>query len=153
MLEQASRGPWGALEVFWTLRPGLATIGAVLMIIAVAIDPFAQQILVYPSREVQAYNETAYAQYAHEYMPAWSTGSAADSSQSEVRLSEVEPTRQVAIMSGLSQTSSPLDPECSSGTCEYPNFVSLGVCSQCKDITQTAQQHCVVHQKRKHDWP
>ncbi|KAJ5579600.1 uncharacterized protein N7459_005585 [Penicillium hispanicum] len=144
VLEQASRGPWGALEVFWTIRPSLATLGAVLMIIAVAIDPFAQQILVYPSREVQAYNETAYVQYAHEYMPAWSTGGAADGSQSEVRLSEVEPTLQVAIMSGLSQTSSPLDPECPSGTCEYPDFVSLGVCSLCEDITQTAQQHCVV---------
>lgn len=66
LLDQASRGPWGSLEILWRVRSFLALAGAALMATAVAIDPFAQQILAFPSRQVQALNETAYVQKAQD---------------------------------------------------------------------------------------
>lgn len=73
VLDMASGGPVGSLEVLWTTMPGLATIGALLMISSVAV-PLAQQVLSFPERIVPAPNETAYIQAAHEYRPRWTEG-------------------------------------------------------------------------------
>lgn len=70
VLDQASCGPWEAFEVFWRLKPGLATIGAILTVVSIAIDPFAQQILNYPSNQMQVSNSTAFAQSSHEWIPS-----------------------------------------------------------------------------------
>lgn len=142
ILDQASRGPWGSLEIFWRLRPGLATVGAVLMILSVAIDPFAQQILSFPSNRLLAPNETAYTQTTHQYWPRWAT-SVLNNVQNELSVSEVEPRMQVAIFSGLSQTNNRLEPICSSGSCDYDDFITLGICSECEDVTAKATQTCV----------
>ncbi|KAJ6012452.1 hypothetical protein N7522_002807, partial [Penicillium canescens] len=131
VLDQASCGPFGALEVFWGTKPGLATVGALLMVMSVTVDPFAQQILSLPSRRVQAPNETAYTQSSHVYWPRWKLSS------------EVEPKMQLAILGGVSQTYSHLAPVCSTGTCEYDDFVTLGVCTECEDITAKTSQNCV----------
>ncbi|RJE18263.1 hypothetical protein PHISCL_09399 [Aspergillus sclerotialis] len=69
VLDEASRGPWGAFQLLWVFTPSLATVGAVLAILALAIDPFAQQILSYPSHHVLPANETASVQRAQEYIP------------------------------------------------------------------------------------
>lgn len=71
-LDKASRGPWGACEVLWMITPGIATAGALLMILSVAVDPFTQQILAFPSRDMECFNETAIVQRAQENSPAWS---------------------------------------------------------------------------------
>ena len=115
------------------------------MIIAVAVDPMAQQPLAYPSRQVLAYNETTFVPYTHEYICRRGQRIVRHTAHSwKLDLSQVEPTLQVAIMGGLTQTSTPLEPDCSSGTRDYPDFVSLGVCSSCEDITEAAAQSCVV---------
>lgn len=55
VFDDASRGPLGALKVFWSLkaRTLLATIGALLILLALAMDPFAQQVLSFPMRTVE----------------------------------------------------------------------------------------------------
>jgi len=58
VLDQASRGPRSASEAIWSMTPGLATAGALLMIFSVAINSFAQQILAFPLRNVLAPIET-----------------------------------------------------------------------------------------------
>lgn len=64
----------GSLEVLWTTTPGLSTVGALLMISSVAVDPLAQQVSSFPERIVPSPNETAYIQAAHEYRPRWTEG-------------------------------------------------------------------------------
>lgn len=132
VLDQASRGPWGALEVLWTFKPNLATAGAIVMILSLAIDPFAQQILTYPSHSVLAANETAFVQMTREYPPG-------DSS----RVPELTASMHIAILNGLSETNRPLEPACTSEDCRYPDFVSLGICSRCENITSQVNQTCV----------
>lgn len=141
VLDQASRGPSGALEVFWTVTPGLATVGASLMILSVAFDPFAQQILSYPTRRVRAWNETAYVQTAENYTSSWATG-AVDSFTLAIER-QLESSMQMAIFSGLAQTNAPLDPVCTSADCEYDEFVTLGVCAECENVTNLTHQSCV----------
>jgi hypothetical protein len=148
VLDQASRGPWGACEVLWTVTPGLATAGAILMILSVAIDPFSQQILAFPSRNVAAgKNETALIQKTHEYSPPWALNGSDTVNINNILVTQtlsynLDAPLLVAILSGLSLQNKPLDPVCTTGRCRYPDFVSLGICSDCFDVTQQTTQKC-----------
>ncbi len=147
VLDQASRGPLGACKVLWRLTPGLATAGAMLMILSVAIDPFTQQILVFPSRAVEARNETASIQKVQEYSSSWASRGLDTINENTILVSQTmrynpDPALLVAILSGLSQQNEPLDPVCTTGRCWYRDFVSLGVCNYCEDVTSRAFQEC-----------
>ena len=51
-IDEASRGPWGAFQLlyrFWDGRTILASAGAFIVLTSLAVDPFIQQILSYPS--------------------------------------------------------------------------------------------------------
>lgn len=134
VLDQASRGPYGALEVFWTIGSTLAILGALLTVLSVAIDPFTQQILSFPAREVQAHNVTASAQKAQVYAPEWA--------ETTINTFELEPTMQTAILTGLARINTPLQPNCPTVHCDYPDFVTLGICTQCEDVTEKTVQTC-----------
>lgn len=57
---------------------------------------------------------------------------------------EVPVAMQIAIMRGLSGVYSHLEPHCPSRTCDYSDFVSLGICSSCEDVTSQSRQDCVA---------
>jgi hypothetical protein len=59
--DAASRGPWGAFQFIWLTRGRaiLATIGSFIMVLMLAFEPFAQQILLLSTRNVLLHNETA----------------------------------------------------------------------------------------------
>lgn len=56
LFDDASKGPWGAVKLLWCcgLRgiAIIASLGAVITLLTLAMDPFAQQILTFPSRLV-----------------------------------------------------------------------------------------------------
>lgn len=135
VLDQASRGPWGALQVFWTIKSGFAIVAAALTILSLALDPFAQQILHFPSREVVMHNETAYIPRALVYVP----DQVSDTYGSDQTMDQ---SMQVAFFTGLAGTSDPLKPTCSTGHCEFPDFSSLGICENCQDVTEQTVQDC-----------
>ncbi|KAJ5189463.1 hypothetical protein N7491_005794 [Penicillium cf. griseofulvum] len=142
VIDEASRGPWGSLEVllrgiFGSKTGSLTYVGAFLTILALAVDPFAQQILTFPSRTVVALNATAFIQTSQLW---YSIG---DSDASDVFL-ELQPTLLAPIMSGLLQTHRPLEPQCNASSCEFPEFVALGMCSECEDVTSRTNQKCQV---------
>lgn len=141
-IDQASRGPWGSMEVLLRGLSGSKTgsltyVGAFLTVLALAVDPFAQQILKFPSRTVTALNATAFTQASQQ----WS--STADWDSSDVFL-ELQPSLLIAMMSGLLQAHNPLEPQCDSTSCEFPEFVTLGMCSKCEDVTSQTKQECKV---------
>jgi hypothetical protein len=54
ILDEASRGPWGSLDLLWkTRRPSVVGLGALITIFAIGVDPFMQQIISYPARSVE----------------------------------------------------------------------------------------------------
>lgn len=68
VFEDASRGPWGSLELIWKLhlKSKLATWGALITILTLAMDPFAQQLVSYPSREVLVGDATFYTSHIYD---------------------------------------------------------------------------------------
>lgn len=69
IFDNASRGPWGALDLLYRIRwRALAgSTGAIITVLAVAMDPFAQQVIQFNSRLVTARNETSVISAARSY--------------------------------------------------------------------------------------
>jgi len=69
LFDDASRGPWGATAFLWATRGRaiLATLGAVITIAALAIEPFAQQILEIGTRTVSQPSNEASMEYARSW--------------------------------------------------------------------------------------
>jgi hypothetical protein len=61
--DAASRGPWGSFVFFFRMRKSrfgvLAALGAILTVVALAFEPFTQQIVEFPSRSIRLSNVTA----------------------------------------------------------------------------------------------
>lgn len=69
VFENASRGPWGSLRLLyhinWNALAG--STGATITILALAMDPFAQQVVSFDSRQVVADNMTSTLRAARAY--------------------------------------------------------------------------------------
>jgi hypothetical protein len=153
-IDQASRGPWGALDVLWRSikvqkMNVLILVGAIITILALAVDPFAQQILTFPLRTVHDGDGTAWIQTALHYSMPETEIYSRNSSMNANYLSS--PTVS-AILGGLAQTNAHLKPHCSSGNCTYPSFVTLGICSHCEDVSDRTTQSCQAH-TRSSEYP
>ena len=59
--DEASRGPFGSLLFLWKINitSALASLGALITIFALAADPFTQQVISFPSRNVSLGLNTA----------------------------------------------------------------------------------------------
>lgn len=123
--DEASRGPWGSLQLLFSIRKSdwIASLGAALTIISMALDPFAQQIIAYRVRQVDA--GTAYLAAA----------------QTLDNVTDV--TMQGAVLNGIYLSSTaPSTYTCISPVCRWPQpIVSLGVCSICQNVTNLNSQH------------
>ncbi|KAJ6021994.1 hypothetical protein N7540_007498 [Penicillium herquei] len=144
-VDQASRGPWGSLTILWGAVRGpkmdmWTLTGAFITLLALTIDPFAQQILSFPSRSVVSNTETAFIQAANTYV----SGPTRNSDIDLIEVSALDPKIISAVVSGIAQTNSALEPQCTSGDCRFGEFVSLGICSACDDMTAQAIQTCQV---------
>ncbi|KAJ5703657.1 hypothetical protein N7493_011582 [Penicillium malachiteum] len=111
--------------------------GAFLTILALAVDPFAQQILSFPVKPIQASNETASIPCVQNYTSG--LGGDYNGLHGEAGLT---PSLARAIISGILISNSSIRPECSSGSCSYPEFVSLGNCGHYKDVTEQMTEDC-----------
>ncbi|MCJ1464051.1 hypothetical protein MMC07_002662 [Pseudocyphellaria aurata] len=124
IFDRASRGPWGALRMLTGIRwRHFSTLGAILIILASAIDPMAQQVVLYS----QVKRSTATREQNVTIPPSWGFDS---------NSTEIEPSMKGAVYSGLSgysfNTSAP--PSLSENyTWQYQ---SLAVCASCTDLTE-----------------
>lgn len=67
ILDEASRGPVGALKTLVQIPWGLATVGAFIVLLAVAVDVFAQQVVKLESDFIQVNDGSATFRYAQSY--------------------------------------------------------------------------------------
>lgn len=69
IFDDASRGPLGALQLLWELKGKalIASLASIITIVALAIDPFTQQIISLPSRSVPTSNTSATIAMAQVY--------------------------------------------------------------------------------------
>ncbi|KAK5690875.1 hypothetical protein LTR97_012038 [Elasticomyces elasticus] len=129
--DDASRGPWGSMMLLFSWRAqSLAALGASITVLALAFDPFVQQILTYPTKMV--------------FVPA--AYSSVMRTPSYVAFDPGDDEWLNAISSGVWSGSTQLmrPPTCASGTCTWPEPVrSVGWCSKCVDALPYAKlTHC-----------
>jgi hypothetical protein len=142
LFDQASRGPWGSTLLLFRLKFWhLASIGASVTLLALASDSFVQQSVSYPSWKVPQSQKTAsvpYAQAFRQYEAATFGGT-----NTYVGEPMMAAMYNGVFSSNLTQSSSSLQVTCATGNCTFPPYASLGVCSQCADVSSTLQSTSV----------
>jgi hypothetical protein len=119
--DAASRGPWGALVMMIHIRTfPLATLGTFVMATTVAFEPFIQQAVVYPSRNVTI---------GIAEIPRIDYWNGAFDSSFKVAAYDA------LLRFNLSKTASAITPTCTTGNCSFPDYSSLAFCSQCMDVS------------------
>ncbi|PLB44450.1 hypothetical protein P170DRAFT_513631 [Aspergillus steynii IBT 23096] len=143
-LDEASRGPWGSLGLLVTTKPSLASVGSILMVLALAIDPFAQQILSFPLREVPDLSIISYIPRTQEYKMEHASPMYLGDKKQKIAFS-LSLSTQLAILKGAFQEGGGVQPSCPTGNCTFPNFFTMGFCSKCEDVSNQANQSCPTY--------
>ncbi|RYF38680.1 MAG: DUF3176 domain-containing protein, partial [Cytophagaceae bacterium] len=127
--DDATRGPWGATVLLCSrsIRP-LASLGAVITILALAYDPFLQQLVRYPIvrntvPSDEAVTKKAISLDATSNFSRWDNARAAAS----IDLDQFDH-----------------EPTCPTGNCTWPTFASLGYCSKCNETTAQTSLNCTT---------
>lgn len=147
--DDASRGAFGAVNMLVKARGGFAgSFGAVVMIVALFLSPFAQQIATFPTRLVEQkpggdgsemagavnYRTEAYGLALH--------GNQEKLGQAFVPILPIK----AAVYKGLfAEDGRPwmgLPFSCSTGNCTFPPIETLGVCQKCVDMSEYMTRYC-----------
>ncbi|KAI9729834.1 MAG: hypothetical protein M1834_006582 [Cirrosporium novae-zelandiae] len=137
----ASRSPWGAIQLLWTLRGRhlVATIGALVMIVSLIIDPVAQLLVRYYSCNIQLPNISANIPRRNTFSEMGLHVSAG--------VSTLTYEFQSAINAGLFNPESVNIPfACPTGNCTFnQEYHTIAFCSSCSDLTPNLTVSCNPH--------
>ena len=130
LFDRASRGPKGAMELLIMLpeRNIVASLGCLITALALAVDPFAQQLIrFYDCSLLQPGNSTI--PRSNWYMDQ---GRHLFAGQSVLALS-----MQASMLTGLYDDAVPdISFTCPTGNCTFmKNYSTMGYCSSCEEIT------------------
>ena len=148
IFDRASRGPEGSVHLLFS-RQGLSlgSIGALITILAVASDPFFQQVVNYPTQSVPI--EKSDLQQAKLFRAVSYEEIGPFGSQQQ--LAPAIPM-QKAIYGSLFDGPTTMTATCPSGNCTWDIFTTLGVCSKCQDVSSTIMQSTVISPSRLPDF-
>ncbi|KAK4896659.1 hypothetical protein LTR27_005579 [Elasticomyces elasticus] len=133
VFDDASRGPLGSLHLLWSVntKATLACLGAIIMILALFMEPFTQQIIAPHFVVMIANNESASIAATNLYF-----------ADPTIVPAELNVEYQSTILSALTHRAADAPYKCPSGTCTWSEYSSLGICNSCKDVIQEAQISC-----------
>jgi hypothetical protein len=134
IFDEASKGPLGALKLVLRLRHVslIAWLGGLIVVAAVFVEVFGQQVLVYKSRNVVA--EGAVARFASTQDLMTQDGWYLDYTM----MSDLQKLLLTAIFRGEATPGF----ECETAECTWPTSATLGICSQCVDISDISKGSC-----------
>lgn len=126
IFDDASRGPWGSITLLFSQRAtSMASLGALVTVLALAFDPFVQLILTYPSRPVVSDTlQPPPLIRATDFMTAASTDAWNNALEAGI-WGEPEQFYQ--------------RPGCPTGNCTWQDFRSISWCSKCRDVASNVQ--------------
>ncbi|KAI4093135.1 MAG: hypothetical protein LQ344_003118 [Seirophora lacunosa] len=141
LFDDASRGPWGAIQLLISLRARhLAFLGALVVVLVNFFDPFLQQVVAYESRSVPS-DQTPTIVRSQVYT--------ARSEEGLPLPSLVDLSMKAAIYNGVfdfnENAETGVAHTCSTGRCSWQGFSSLAVCSRCVNLTSYVDKHCTNH--------
>ncbi len=123
LVEDATRGPLGSLTMLLTRTIlSLGSIGAVIVVLALAYEPFVQQVIGYPVRASNISSEATLRRAIA--VPYWDMN--------------VPPAATDAVYSGIyaARSSFQRAPFCPTGNCTWAPFQSTEWCSKCEDVSE-----------------
>lgn len=122
LFDEASRGgPWGAIHFLAKVRwSSPAAIGAVVLLLSLAMDPFAQQLLTYPVQLTYRDSPDASMTIARSVNP---------------NIIHFDNIIQRYVTDAIWNNPRTFTTSCSSGNCTFPSFQSISWCPRCEDIT------------------
>lgn len=136
-------GPWGSLLLIFVLKSrDLAVIGAILTIVAMAVDPFTQQIVQFYSCSMIVEGESATVPFSNNYTAGYSAKPAGTPQLAPQMDSQMNAAIYIGLVDPLANTSTALKFGCRTGNCTFPSandgasFLSLALESHCADITR-----------------
>jgi len=127
IFDSASRGPYGAIQMLTgSTRQSLASIGAIVIVLALTFDPFTQQVVTYETSIQYAKSEDATIAAAQSYT-----------------VLDIGVPFKKAIGSVLYKDDFTWTPNCPSGNCTWQGFETLAWHSRCfVDPTWTMDPPC-----------
>lgn len=131
VLDDASRGVWGAATLLRTKRPWfLAYIGAFIFLASFIIGPTIQLTTEIRVREINVTQAASVPICNTTYLDLVGLGSAPGTQRATLPAIG-------AIYNGILQSdpNKMVVPSCSSGNCTFPTYQSLGICNQCTDLS------------------
>ncbi|KAK4450892.1 hypothetical protein QBC34DRAFT_60414 [Podospora aff. communis PSN243] len=158
-IETAGEGPLGSILLLFNFKVkniSMIRVGAMFIILAVATDPFTQQLLQFrqttaliddPSNRTAIFRASRYSRGSETRTQAPSgvrfvEGNSTSLYRGNIPITaDADFSMQSAIMYGLVQPTTAVSQQarfsCPSGSCVYPKFTSLSVCSACADLTSS----------------
>ncbi|KAI1264828.1 hypothetical protein F5Y18DRAFT_68359 [Xylariaceae sp. FL1019] len=136
--DDASRGPLGAVRIFWTVRSSffVTYIACLAVLLSLAFEPFSQQLLHYAERKITV----AGVQSSVSYCKAYDYGAEGVDGASNVIIRPRDNGMTAAVVNGIYGVAKDPPFVCSGASCSYPNFTTFGVCSECLDVTSTTSK-------------
>ncbi|KAI8952593.1 hypothetical protein F4801DRAFT_599768 [Xylaria longipes] len=129
LFDDASRGPYGSL--IFLARPSrwsLASIGALISILALAFEPFTQQLITYPTRKTK--DSTPGAEPPNLYRAkSYLAG------PPYVTVAELQNRLVATLWDPTNEAESFATAHCSTGNCTWEEFESLAFCTSCQNKT------------------
>ncbi|KAF9700647.1 hypothetical protein EKO04_001535 [Ascochyta lentis] len=155
IFDNASRGPWGALLLLVrTKGRSLAALGAMITLVSLALDPFFQQVVDFPDRWALANitgaipRVTRYSPfYTPEFMQGMETSFINPALRPVVGQFFIDNGTQPVPFGNGTRPDIPLS--CPTNNCTWPEYETLGVCSQCVKVTDMLSYACLF---TKIDW-
>ena len=134
VFDEASRGTLGSLALIWRVhfRQAVASVGAILTVLLIAVDPFTQQLVHYVGCSDVVSDQIATLPRAH-YFQERGIHTAAGSSS-------INTDVQTAINAGVFASGTAIDVSCPTGNCTFSGeYGTVGYCSFCRDISHRLQ--------------
>lgn len=136
MFEDSSRGPLGSITLLGHHKGrSVVSLGAIILILMLAFDPFIQQVLRYPTESIaeqpQTTNTTGSENLA--FAPQIKYFDSANVSKTDWN---------GASYLGVWSSDFGIQPQCPSGNCTWPIYKSLAMCNKCADLTSVATLNC-----------
>ncbi|KAL7943427.1 hypothetical protein V8C42DRAFT_354219 [Trichoderma barbatum] len=141
IIDSASRGPLGSMQMLFKVSWGFASLSAIITILSLATDAFVQQVTNYESNLIYNFEEgTATFLYTHGYSGSAIAVSEDISNHSVIYWDwTVDTLMQAAILTGAydgTSMFSPISYTCISNCTWDAVFTSLGFGSICTDVTE-----------------
>jgi hypothetical protein len=149
MFDNASRGPWGSLLLLiHTKGKTIAALGALVTLSALALDPFFQQVVVFPEPwTLQAAISTIPHVLRYEPPLTREFTNGYEASQKDADIEKIADAfflsngTQPVVFGNGTRPDIPL--ACPTSKCTWPTYKTLGMCSQCAETPQLISFACL----------